>query len=145
MLRPNRVHIVDFMTHETPARTLSMPRRSLSRPVPWPALLAAVAVPAVLAIAAYPVRERLFTAVTGLGGGIRSRIRSARPRGDRRHPRPLVLAARAPAVLAPGPGGPRRDHGLRIERGRQAAGQAAAALQRRRRRHCAQLPRERGL
>src|SRR5699024_832030 len=37
------------------------------------------------------------------------------------------LAARAPAVLAPGAGWTRRDHGLRIERGRQAAGRGAAA------------------
>src|SRR5699024_8816308 len=39
------------------------------RPVPWPALLAAVAVPAALALATYPVRERLFTAVAGFAEG----------------------------------------------------------------------------
>src|SRR5699024_7059051 len=69
ILRPNRVHRVDFMTHESPTRTLSTPRRSSSRPVPWPALLAAVAVPAALALATYPVRERLFTAVAGFAEG----------------------------------------------------------------------------
>src|SRR5699024_12647403 len=69
ILRPNRVHSVDFMTHETPTRTLSSPRRSSSRPVPWPALLIAVAALAALALAAYPVRERLFTAVAGLAEG----------------------------------------------------------------------------
>src|SRR5699024_2576098 len=57
------------MTHESPTHTLSMPRRSSSRPVPWPALLAAVAVPAALALATYPVRERLFTAVAGFAEG----------------------------------------------------------------------------
>ena len=57
------------MTHESPTRTLSTPRRSSSRPVPWPALLAAVAVPAALALATYPVRERLFTAVAGFAEG----------------------------------------------------------------------------
>ena len=57
------------MTNESPTRTLSTPRRSSSRPVPWPALLAAVAVPAALALATYPVRERLFTAVAGFAEG----------------------------------------------------------------------------
>src|SRR5690625_5258501 len=57
------------MTHETPTRTLSTPRRSSSRPVPWPALLIAVAALAALALATYPVRERLFTAVAGLAEG----------------------------------------------------------------------------
>src|SRR5690625_7387387 len=57
------------MTHESPTRTLSTPRRSSSRPVPWPALLAGVAVPAALALATYPVRERLITAVSGFAEG----------------------------------------------------------------------------
>lgn len=57
------------MTHETSTRTLSTPRRSSSRPVPWPALLIAVAALAALALATYPVRERLFTAVAGLAEG----------------------------------------------------------------------------
>lgn len=57
------------MTHESPTRTLSTPRRSSSRPVLRPALLAAVAVPAALALATYPVRERLFTAVAGFAEG----------------------------------------------------------------------------
>src|SRR5699024_12785505 len=60
---------VDFMPHETSTRTLSTSRRSSSRPVPWPALLIAVAALAALALATYPVRERLFTAVAGLAEG----------------------------------------------------------------------------
>src|SRR5699024_10637512 len=58
-----------FMTHETSTRTLSTSRRSSSRPVPWPALSIAVAALAALALATYPVRERLFTAVAGLAEG----------------------------------------------------------------------------
>src|SRR5699024_11406080 len=54
---------------ETSTRTLSTSRRSSSRPVPWPALLIAVAALAALALATYPVRERLFTAVAGLAEG----------------------------------------------------------------------------
>src|SRR5699024_10469442 len=57
------------MTHETSTRTLSTSRRSSSRPVPWPALVIAVAALAALALATYPVRERLFTAVAGLAEG----------------------------------------------------------------------------
>src|SRR5690625_6677430 len=57
------------MTHETSTRTISTSRRSSSRPVPWPALLIAVAALAALALATYPVRERLFTAVAGLAEG----------------------------------------------------------------------------
>src|SRR5690625_6227495 len=57
------------MTHATSTRTLSTSRRSSSRPVPWPALLIAVAALAALALATYPVRERLFTAVAGLAEG----------------------------------------------------------------------------
>src|SRR5699024_1200934 len=57
------------MTHETSTRTLSTSRRSSSRPVPWPALLIAVAALPAPSLAAYPWRGRLFSAVAGRAEG----------------------------------------------------------------------------